>query len=140
MTDSHEGDRCCYELSFEPAELVKQHSLPDSFNMRFQNGGVQDLDVRWDQASLSASETFAEMVLQGFCMSKLQDSVQLQTVLGALYDQETVRNSEQPSGAFLQLMFKLFVSLSQLSPMHPSRPKFLYICLDLHSPPTGVRQ
>ena len=120
-----------YELSFEPAELVKQYSLSDSFNIHLQNDDVQDLDVRWDQASLSASETFAEMVLEGFCMSKLQDSVQLQTVLGALYDQETRRNSEQPSGAFLQLLFKLFVSLSQLSPMHPSRQKFLYICLEV---------
>ena len=101
MTDSHEGDRCCYELSFEPAELVKQHSLPDSFNIRFQNGGVQDLDVRWDQASLSASETFAEMVLQGFCMSKLQDSVQLQTVLGALYDQETSTKQRTTERRFL---------------------------------------
>ena len=36
------------------------------------------------------------MVLEGFCRSKLQDSVQLQTVL-TLYDQENIRNQEQPS-------------------------------------------
>ena len=47
-----------------------------------------------DQALLSASETLTKMVLEGLYMSKLQDSVQLQTVL-ALYDQETVRNNGQ---------------------------------------------
>ena len=36
------------------------------------------------------------MVLVGSYRSKLQDSVQLQTVL-ALYEQENIRNNEQPS-------------------------------------------
>ena len=36
------------------------------------------------------------MVLEGLYNSKLQDSFQLQTVL-ALYEQENVRNNEQPS-------------------------------------------
>ena len=61
-----------------------------------QNDGVQDFDVRWDHALLSASETPAEMVLEGLYKSKLEDSVQLQTVL-ALYDQETARNNGQPN-------------------------------------------
>ena len=70
--------------------------LSDLFNIRLQNDDVQDFDVRWDQALLSASETPTEMILEGLYKSKLQDSVQLQTVL-ALYDQETVRNKRQPS-------------------------------------------
>ena len=70
--------------------------LSDLFNIRLQNDDVQDFDVRWDQALLSASETPAEMVLEWFYKSKLQDSVQLQTVLH-LYDQETVRDTWQPS-------------------------------------------
>ena len=39
---------------------------------------------------------YKDSQLEGLYMSKLQDSVQLQTVL-ALYDQETVGNNEQPS-------------------------------------------
>ena len=63
--------------------------LSDLFNIRLQNDDVQDFDVRWDQSLLSASETPTEMVLEGLYKSKLQDSVQLQTVL-ALYEQETI--------------------------------------------------
>ena len=68
--------------------------LSDLFRKRLQNDDVQEFDVRWDQAILSASETHTEMVLEGLYKSK--DSVQLQTVLD-LYDQEAVRNNEQPS-------------------------------------------
>ena len=39
--------------------------LSDLFNKRLQNNDVQDFDVRWDQALLSASETLTEMVLEG---------------------------------------------------------------------------
>ena len=61
--------------------------MSDLFNIRPQNDDVQDFDGRWDQTLLSASETPTEMVLEGLYKSKLQDSVQRQTVL-ALYDQE----------------------------------------------------
>ena len=66
--------------------------LSDLFKKRLQSDDVQDFDVRWDQALLAASEIPTEMILEGLYKSKLQDSVQLQTVL-ALYDQETVRNN-----------------------------------------------
>ena len=66
------------------------------FKIRLQNDHVQDFDVRWDQALLSASEIPTEMILEGLCKSKLQDSVLLQTVL-ALYDQEIARNNGQPN-------------------------------------------
>ena len=72
------------------------HGLSDLFNMRLQNDDVQDFDVRWDHALLSASETPPEMVLEELYKSKLQDSDQLQIVL-ALYDPETIRNNGQPS-------------------------------------------
>ena len=49
--------------------------------------------VRWDQALLSESDMPSDVILEGLYKSKLQDSVQLQTVL-ALHDQETVRNSK----------------------------------------------
>ena len=68
--------------------------LSDLFTIRLQNDDVQDFDVRWDQALLSADETLAQTVLGGLHKSKFQDSVQLQTLL-ALYDQETVRNNGQ---------------------------------------------
>ena len=70
--------------------------LLDLFNIRLQNDDVQDFDTRWDQALLSGSDIHTDMVLEGLYKSKLQDSVQLQTVL-ALYDQETVRNNEPPN-------------------------------------------
>ena len=89
------------------AEMIYEHfratgyyeavqGLSDLFNIRLWNDDVQDFDVRWDHALLSASETPSAMVLEELYKSKLQDSVQLQTVL-ALYDQETIRNNGQPS-------------------------------------------
>ena len=70
--------------------------LSDLFSIRLQNDDVQDFEVRWDQALLSACDMPPDVILEGLCTSKLQDSVQLQTVL-ALYDQETVRNNGQTS-------------------------------------------
>ena len=70
--------------------------LSDLFSIRLQNDDVQDFDVRRDQALLSASDMLSDVILEGLYKSKLQDSVQLQTVL-ALYDQESVRNNGQTS-------------------------------------------
>ena len=64
--------------------------LSDLISIRLENDDVQDFDVRWDQALLSGSDTLSGVILEGLYKSKLQDSVQLQTVL-ALYDQESVR-------------------------------------------------
>ena len=72
------------------------HGLSTLFALSLQNDDVQDFDTRLDQTLLSPSETPAEMVLEGLYKSKLQDSVQLQTVL-ALFDQVTVRNNDQPN-------------------------------------------
>ena len=82
--------------------------LRDLFHIRSQNDDVDEFDVRWDQALLSASETPTEMVLEGLYMSKVQDSVQLQTVL-ALCDRETVRNNGQPSFSRLKTSVRLHV-------------------------------
>ena len=70
--------------------------LSELFNFLLENDNVQDFEVRWDQAILSASETSTEKVLEGLYQSKLQDFFQLQTVL-PLYGQETIRNNWQPS-------------------------------------------
>ena len=48
------------------------------------------------------------MILEGFYKSKLQDSVQLQTVL-ALYDPETVRNNGQTSFSRLKTSARLHI-------------------------------
>ena len=64
--------------------------LSHLFKFRLLNDDVQDFDVRWDRALLSASDMPSDVILEGMYTSKLQDSVQLQTVL-ALYDQGTVR-------------------------------------------------
>ena len=69
---------------------------------------VRDFDVRWDQALLSASDMPSDVILEGLYTSKIQDSVQLQTVL-ALYNQETVRNSGQTSYLRLKTSVKLHI-------------------------------
>ena len=68
--------------------------LSELFNTRMQNDNVQDFGVRW--ALLSASDMPSDVILEGLYKSKLQDSVQLQTVL-ALYDQETARSKGKPN-------------------------------------------
>ena len=77
------------------------------FSFRLQNDEVQDLDVRWDQALLSASDMPSDAILEGLCKSKLQDFVQLHTVL-ALYDQETAR-SKEPNYQQLKTAAKLHI-------------------------------
>ena len=80
--------------------------LPDLFSLRLQNDDVQEFDVRWDRALLSATHMPSDVILEGLYKSKLEDSVQLQTVL-AMYDQETVRNNGQISYLRLKTFGKL---------------------------------
>ena len=68
----------------------------------------QDFDTRLDHALLAASEIIAEIVLEGSCKSKLQDSVQLQTVL-AMYEQENVRKNEPPNNSRLKTLVRLHI-------------------------------
>ena len=79
--------------------------LSDQFSFRLQDDDVQDFDTRWDQAVSAASEIPADTVLEGLCKSKLQDSVQLQTVL-AVYEQENVRNNEPPNNSRLKTILR----------------------------------
>ena len=82
---------------FEPPGADEAVQGPSNlFKIRLHNDDVQDFDTRLDQALLSACEIPTEMVLEGLYKSKLQDSVQLQTVL-AMYEQEKIRNNGQPS-------------------------------------------
>ena len=53
--------------------------LADLFTVSLQNDVVQDFDVRWDHALLTAVEMRSDAILEGLYKSKLQDSVQLQT-------------------------------------------------------------
>ena len=85
--------------------------LSDLFNILLWCDDVQDFDARLDQALLSAIETPSEMVLEGLYKSKLQDSVQLQSVL-ALYDQENIRNKGQPSYSSLKTAVRLHIDQS----------------------------
>ena len=62
---------------------------------------------RWDHAPVSVSEVPSDMILEGLYKSKLQNSVQLQTVL-ALYDQETSR-SKEPNYQQLKTAVKLHI-------------------------------
>ena len=65
-------------------KLNKDSQLCSLFSL--QNDDVQDFDVRWDHALPSVSEMPLDMILEGLYKSKLENSVQLQTVT-ALYDQ-----------------------------------------------------
>ena len=60
-------------------EVVK--GLSNLFTISLQNDDVQGFDVRWDYDPLSVSEMPSDMILEGLYKSKLQNSVQLQTVL-----------------------------------------------------------
>ena len=89
-------------------EPMKRYEDSNLFRKSSQNDNVQDFGVRWDQALLSASEMPLDVILEGLHKSKLQDTVQLQTVL-ALYDQEPVRNNGQPSYPRLKTSVKLHI-------------------------------
>ena len=58
-----------------------EQGLSDLFYIRLQRDDGQDFDVGCHQAPLSANETLTDTVPEGLYKSKLQDSVQLQTVL-----------------------------------------------------------
>ena len=94
-------------ISLQP-ELMKRYRDSDLCSINLQNDDVQDFDVRWDQALLSAREMPSDVILEGLYKLKLQDSVQLQTVL-ALYDQVTVRNNGQTSYLRLKTSVKLHI-------------------------------
>ena len=108
-TDSHEGGQIAYMI-YEHFRATGAHEavqgLSDLFNRSSQNDDVQDFDVGWDKALLSASNMPSDVILEGWYESKLQDSVQLQTVL-ALYDQETIRNNGHVSFSRLKTSVKV---------------------------------
>ena len=110
-TDSYEEDKLpswSSSISVQP-QLVKRYKDSDLFKKHLQNDDVQDFDVRWDQALLSASDMPSDVILdRGFYKSKSQDSVQPQTVF-ALYDQETVWNNGQTSCLRLKTSVKLHI-------------------------------
>ena len=70
--------------------------LSDLFTMSLQNDDVQDFAVSWDHTQLIVSETPSDAILEGLYKSKLQNSVQLRTVM-ALIDQEDARNNGTPN-------------------------------------------
>ena len=89
-------------------EYFRATGAHDLFTIGLQSNDVHDFDVGWDQDLLSASDMPADVILEGLYKSKLQDSVQLQTVL-ALYDQEAVRNHGQTSYLRLNTSVKLHI-------------------------------
>ena len=73
-------------------EAVQGLSILISLSLK--NDDIQDFNVRWDEALLQASDMLSDVILEVLSKSKLQDSIQFQTVL-AFHDQETVRNNGQ---------------------------------------------
>ena len=82
--------------------------LTDLSSISLQIDDVQDFDVRWDHALLTVSEMPSLAILEGLCKSKLQNSVQPQTVL-ALYDQDVARNSWTPNCQQFNTAVKLHI-------------------------------
>ena len=60
------------------------------------------------QALLSVSENPTQMVLEGLYKSKLQDPVQLQTVL-TMQQQQNFQNNEQPNYSRLKTTVRLLL-------------------------------
>ena len=98
-TESYEEDRFrTWSVSiFMHPELMDRYKDSQTCSLFVSRMMMSKIfDVRWYQAQLSADEPLSDKVLEGLQKSKLNDSVQLQTVL-ALYDPETVRNKKQTS-------------------------------------------
>ena len=79
-----------YDAAQDPSNL---------FHVSLHDDDIQDFDTRLDQALLAASETSTEMVLEGSNKSKLQDSVQLQTVLdmsSTVRKRGSIQNKKKP--------------------------------------------
>ena len=96
-----------YEYSRANGACEAVQGLSTLFSTSLQNDDVPDFDIRWDHALLPVSEMPSDMILEGLYKSKLQNSVQLQTVL-ALYDQETAR-SKEPNHFLLKTAVKLHI-------------------------------
>ena len=101
-TDFHDFDM----LDAMIASALKGLSM--LFSISLQSDDVQDLDVRWDQALLSANEMPSDVILEGLYNSKLQNSAQLRTVM-ALCDQEVARNNGTPNYQHLKTAIKLHI-------------------------------
>ena len=85
-----------YEYFRATGSYEAVQGLADLFTMSLQNDDVQDFDVRWDHALLTAGEMPSDAILEGLYKSKLQNSFQLQTVM-ALYDHDVPRNNGEPN-------------------------------------------
>ena len=104
--EEQRAQKCIWEYFRAPRSYEVVQGLIDMFRKRLQDGDVQDFDTRWDQAPQTASEIFSETILEGVCKSKLQDSVQLHSVL-AVYEQENVRNNEPPNYSKMETSVRL---------------------------------
>ena len=79
------------------AEFGTTYSTVQGLSDLFNSDDVQDFDTRWDQALCYPQVKFLrKWSWKIFFTSKLQDSVQIQTVL-TVCEQENIRNNEQSS-------------------------------------------
>ena len=113
---AHKDDR--FSRGRQIAYMIHEHfrvtgaceavqGLSTLFAVVSQNDNVQDFDVKWDDALSTVSEMPSDMILEALYKSKVEDSVQFQTVI-ALYDQETARTKE-PNYHKLKTAIKLHI-------------------------------
>ena len=55
--------------------------LSGLFTIKLENDDIQDFDLRWEQPLLLTSDPPSDKVLEGLCVSRLQDSSQAQTIM-----------------------------------------------------------
>ena len=96
-----------YEHSRATGAYEAAQTLTGLFTKSVQNDDVQNFDLSWDQALLSASDMPSD-ILERLYKSKSQNSVLLQTLL-ALCDQETARNNGKPNYSQLKTVVKLHI-------------------------------
>ena len=58
-------------ISVQPGLMKQYKDSQILFNIRLQNDDVQDFDVRWDKAPLSASEIPTGVIVEGLCSFRL---------------------------------------------------------------------
>ena len=79
-----------YEYFRPTGSHAQIQGLSGLFSVKLENDHIQDFDLRWEQALLLTSDPPTDEVLEGSCVSKLENSTQMETIM-ALHNQEILR-------------------------------------------------
>ena len=100
---------------FRPTRSFDEiQGLSGLFSIKLEYNDIQDFDLRWEQAPLLTSNPPSDKVLEGLCVSKLQDFSQIHTIM-ALYDQEILRGGGKRDCHRLSMCVRLYMEQAQRS-------------------------